>query len=47
MIQMTVFFYEELKQGSDHFHKYHMKIIMGDFNAKIGGGGYFQTDNQE
>jgi hypothetical protein len=29
-------FYEELEQGFDHFPKYHMKILLGDFNAKLG-----------
>ena len=29
-------FYEESEQVSDHFPKYHMKIILGDFNAKVG-----------
>jgi hypothetical protein len=29
-------FYEELKQVFDHFPRYHMKILLGDFNAKVG-----------
>ena len=30
-------FYEELEQVSfNHFPKYHMKILLGDFNAKVG-----------
>ena len=29
-------FYEELKQMFDHFPKYHMKILLRDFNAKLG-----------
>ena len=29
-------FYEELEQVFDHFPKYHMKIQLGDFNAKVG-----------
>jgi len=29
-------FYEELEQVFDHFLKYHMKILLGDFNAKVG-----------
>jgi len=29
-------FYEELEQVSDNFPKYHMKILLGDFNAKVG-----------
>ena len=37
----------------DHFPKYHMKILFGEFNAKLEGGregeggGHFQTDNWE
>jgi hypothetical protein len=27
-------FYEELVQVFDHFPKYHLKMILGDFNAK-------------
>jgi len=29
-------FYEELEQVFHHFPKYHMKILLGDFNAKVG-----------
>jgi hypothetical protein len=29
-------FYEELEQGFNHFPKYHIKILLGDFNAKLG-----------
>jgi hypothetical protein len=29
-------FYEELGQVFDHFPKYQMKIVLGDFNAKLG-----------
>jgi len=29
-------FYEELEDVFDHFPKYHMKILLGDFNAKVG-----------
>ena len=28
-------FYEELEQVFNHFPKYHMKILLGDFNAKV------------
>jgi hypothetical protein len=28
-------FYEELEQVFDQFPRYHMKILMGDFNAKV------------
>jgi hypothetical protein len=29
-------FYKELDQVFDQFHRYHMKILLGDFNAKVG-----------
>jgi len=29
-------FYEELEEVLDHFPKYEMKILLGDFNAKVG-----------
>jgi len=29
-------FYEELEKVFDHFPKYHTKILLGDFNAKVG-----------
>jgi exonuclease III len=29
-------FYEELEYVSDKLPKYHMKILLGDFNAKVG-----------
>jgi hypothetical protein len=29
-------FYEELEQVFDQFPKYHMKILLGDLNAKVG-----------
>jgi len=35
-------FYEELEQVFDHFPKYHMKILLGDFNAKVGRGNIFK-----
>ena len=28
-------FYAELEQVFDHLPKYHMKILLGDFNAKV------------
>jgi hypothetical protein len=28
--------YEELERTFDKFPKYHMKILLGDFNAKVG-----------
>jgi hypothetical protein len=35
-------FYEELEQAFDQFHRYHMKILLGDFNVKVGReGGHF------
>ena len=27
--------YEEIQQVFDHFSKYHMKFLLGDFNAKV------------
>jgi len=33
-------FYEELEQVFNHFPKYHIKILLGDFTAK-GGEGIF------
>jgi hypothetical protein len=32
---LKVNFYEELEQVFSHFHKYHMKILLGDFNANV------------
>jgi hypothetical protein len=29
-------FYEDLEQVFDQFPRYHMKISLGDFNAKVG-----------
>jgi exonuclease III len=29
-------FYEELELMFDKFRKYHMKILLGDFNTKVG-----------
>jgi len=31
-------FYEELDKILDHFPKHHMKILLEDFNTKLGGG---------
>ena len=35
-------FYEELEQVFHHFPKYHMKILLGDFNAKVGKENIFK-----
>ena len=35
-------FYEELEQVFDHFPKYHMKMLLGDFNAKVGRENIFK-----
>jgi hypothetical protein len=35
-------FYEELKRVFDKFLKFHMKILLGDFNAKVGGEDIFK-----
>ena len=34
--------YEELEQVFYHFPKYHVKIILGDFNAKVGRESIFK-----
>jgi exonuclease III len=36
-------FYEELERVFDKFPKYHMKILSGDFNAKVGREDIFKT----
>jgi len=35
-------FYEELEQVFDHFQKDHMKMLLGDFNAKVGRENIFK-----
>ena len=35
-------FYEELQQVFYHFPRYHMKILLGDFNAKVGRENMFK-----
>ena len=35
-------FCEELEQVFDHFPMYHMKILLGDFNAKVGRENIFK-----
>ena len=35
-------FYEEFEQVLDHFPRYHMKILLGDFNAKVGRENIFK-----
>jgi hypothetical protein len=39
---VKVSFYEELECVFDKFPKYHMKILLGDFNAKVGREGIFK-----
>jgi hypothetical protein len=34
-------FYEEVEQVFNHFRKYHMKILVGDFESKVGGENIF------
>jgi hypothetical protein len=36
-------FYEELEHVFDKFSKYHMEILLGDFNAKVGRETFFKT----
>jgi exonuclease III len=40
-------FYEELQRVFDKFPKYHMKILLGDFNAKVGREDILKTNNWE
>jgi len=41
-------FYEELEQVFDHFPKYHMKMLLKEFNAKVGRDNMFKpTIGQE
>ena len=35
-------FYEKLEQVFDNFPRYHMKILLGDFNAKVGKENIFK-----
>ena len=35
-------FYEEFEQVFDHFPKYHMGVLLGDFNAKVGRENIFK-----
>jgi hypothetical protein len=43
-----VSFYKELEHVFDKFPKYHMKILLGDFNAKVGREDIFkQTTGNE
>jgi hypothetical protein len=35
-------FHEELEQVFDRFPRYHMKILLGDFNAEVGRGDIFK-----
>jgi exonuclease III len=38
-------FYEELELVFDKFPNYHMKILLGDFNAKVGREDIFKPTN--
>ena len=40
-------FYEELEQAFDHFPKYDTKILLGDFNAKVGRENIFKPTYRE
>jgi exonuclease III len=40
-------FYEELECIFDKLHKYHMKILLGDFNAKVGREDIFKQIGKE
>jgi hypothetical protein len=39
-------FYEELERVFDQFPKYHTKILLGDFSAKVGREGIFIPTNR-
>jgi exonuclease III len=39
-------FYEEIQQECDPFPRYHMKILLGDFNAKVGTEDIFKPINR-
>jgi hypothetical protein len=39
-------FCEELERVFDKFPKYHMKILLGDFNAKVGREDIFKQHNK-
>jgi hypothetical protein len=36
-------FYGELKQVFDNFNKYHMKILLGEFNPNVGRENIFKS----
>ena len=38
-------FYAELEQDFNNFSNYHMKILLGDFNAKVGTENIFKPTN--
>jgi hypothetical protein len=40
--ESTVSSYEELERVFYHFPKYNMKILLGDFNAKVGRENIFK-----
>jgi exonuclease III len=40
-------FYDELEQVFYHFPKHHTKILLGDFNAKVGREEIYKTGNWE
>jgi len=40
-------FYEELEQSFFYLPKYHMKILLGDFNAKLGTENVFKPTTEK
>jgi hypothetical protein len=44
---MKASFYEEPERVFDKLPKYHTKIILGDFNAKVGREDIFKTNNSK
>ena len=48
MSQKIDSFYKELEKVFDHFLKYHKKMLLGDFNGKVGRENIFKpTTGQE
>jgi exonuclease III len=45
-IRIKVRFYDELKQVFDKFPKHHIKIVLGDFNAKVGREDIFKPTTE-
>jgi hypothetical protein len=46
IVDVKVSFYEELERVLDEIPKYHMKILLRDFNAKVGGEDIFKPTSR-